>query len=79
MKNWVIILSSKPTTGYISEENKNTNLKRYTNLNFHSNIIYSSEDMEVTQVAFINRWRYKENVVSLIDKAQTTGYQWRRK
>ena len=44
-----------------------SNLKRYTNLNFHSNIIYNSEDMEVIEVAFINRLKYKENVVRLTD------------
>ena len=36
------------TAGYLSEENKNTNLKRYMHPNVHTSIIYSSKDMEAT-------------------------------
>ena len=34
--------------GYISEENNNTNLKRYMHPNIHSSIIYSYQDMKAT-------------------------------
>ena len=34
------------TPGYIAEENKNINLKRYMHPNVHSSIIYSNQDME---------------------------------
>ena len=40
--------------GYISEENNNTNLKRYMHPNIHSSIIYNYQDMEETYV-FIKR------------------------
>ena len=36
------------TPGYLSEENENTNLKRYMHPNIHSSIIYNSQDMEAT-------------------------------
>ena len=36
------------TSGYISEENKNTYLKRCMHPNVHSSIIYNSQDMEMT-------------------------------
>ena len=39
--------NSSSTPGYISEENKNTNLKRYMHFSVHSSIIYNSQDMEV--------------------------------
>ena len=42
------VLSSNPTPGYISRNNKNTNFKRYMHRNVHSSPIYSSQDMEAT-------------------------------
>ena len=42
------IQSSSSTPGYLSEENENTNLKRYMHVYVHCNIIYSGEDMEAT-------------------------------
>ena len=42
------IWSSNSTPGYTSEENENTNLKRYMYVNVHSSIIYNSQDMEAT-------------------------------
>ena len=47
---------------YLSEENENTNLKRYMQLYVHCSIIYSSQDMRATSVP-INRWMDKEDVV----------------
>ena len=47
-KNRTAIWSSNSTPGYISEENGNTNLKRYMHPNVHSSIIYNSQDMEAT-------------------------------
>ena len=45
---------------YLSKENKNTNLKRCMHPYVHCSIIYSSQDMEATQVS-INRWMHKED------------------
>ena len=42
MKNRTIIWSSNSTFGYVSEGNKNTNLKRYLHTHVHCNIIYTS-------------------------------------
>ena len=42
-----------------SDENENTNLKRYTYPNVHSSIICICPDMEATY-ACVNRWVYKE-------------------
>ena len=36
------------TSGYTSEKNKNTNLKRDMHPSVHSSIIYNSQDMEAT-------------------------------
>ena len=35
-------------SGYISEENKNTDLKKKIYPNIHSSVIYNSQDMEAT-------------------------------
>ena len=35
-------------SGYLSEENENTNSKRYMQLHVHCSIIYNSQDMEAT-------------------------------
>ena len=48
IKNRTTMWSSNSTPEYISEENENTNLKRYVYLNVHSSIIYNSQDMEAT-------------------------------
>lgn len=45
IKNRTTIWSSDSTSGYLSEENKNNNLKRYVH---HCNILYSSQDTETT-------------------------------
>ena len=47
-KNKTTIWSSNSTPGYISEENENTDLKRYMHPNVHRGIIYKSQDMEAT-------------------------------
>ena len=46
--------SSNSTPGYIVEKIENTNFKRYIHPSVHNSTIYSSEDMEATQVP-INR------------------------
>ena len=48
IKNRTTIWSSNSTSGYLSEENENTNLKRYMHSYVHRNIIYNSQDMEAT-------------------------------
>ena len=40
--------SSNSTPGYFCKENKNANSKRYMHPNVHCNIIYNSQDIEVT-------------------------------
>ena len=45
-KNRATIWSNNSTTGYVSEENENTYLKRYMYTNAHSGTIYSSQGME---------------------------------
>ena len=48
IKNRTTISSSHPTFGYLSEENKNTNSKRYMHPHVHYYITYNSQDIEVT-------------------------------
>ena len=49
VKNITTIWYSNSTTGYTSEENKNTNLKKYMHPNVHNRIICNSQDTEATQ------------------------------
>ena len=62
IKNITTIWSSNSITGYLSEENGNTNLKTYMHPNVHSSIIYISQDMEATWVS-IDRWMDKDDTV----------------
>ena len=48
IENRIVIWSSSSTTGYLSRENKNTNLKRSMNSSVHCSIIYNSQDMDAT-------------------------------
>ena len=43
-----IMIQEFHSLGYIPKENENSNLKRYTHSNVHSNIIYSRQDTEAT-------------------------------
>ena len=43
-----IIWSSNSSPGYISEENKNINSKRYIHPNVHGGTVYYSQDTEAT-------------------------------
>ena len=47
-KNRTTILSSSSISGFLSEENKNTTLKRYMHPNVHCNITDNRQDMEET-------------------------------
>ena len=51
-ENRSTLLSSSSTSGYLSEKDENTNLKRYMHSYVHCNIIYNSQDMETTEVSF---------------------------
>ena len=57
-KNRVTLWSSNPTPGQISGENYN--LEKYMHPNVHSSTIYTSQEMEITQVS-INIWTDKED------------------
>ena len=48
LKNGTATQSSNPTSGCLSKENKNTNLKRYIHPYVHCCLIHSSQDMEAT-------------------------------
>ena len=52
------------TSGYLSKETQNTNLKRHMHPYVHCNIICNNQDMEETQMS-INRWVDKEELVHL--------------
>ena len=46
IKNRNTIGSSNSAAGYLPEEDKNTNSKRYMLPHFHQNIIYNTQDIE---------------------------------
>ena len=50
IKNINTISSSNSIPGYLSEENKNTNLKIYMHPNIHRSIISNSQDMEAISI-----------------------------
>ena len=52
---------SNYTTGYLSKENENTNLKSYMHPYVFWNIVYNNQSMEATSVS-INRWIDNEDV-----------------
>ena len=46
IKNRATKWSSNSTAGYLSEENENTDSKRYIHPNVHCSIIHNREEME---------------------------------
>ena len=48
IKNRTTIVSSHSTSGYLSEENENTNMKSYIYFHVYCSTIYNSQDMETT-------------------------------
>ena len=60
-------IKSSSTSGYLSEEIQNTNLKRYMHAYVHCSIIYNSQAMEATQVP-INRQVDKKAVVHIYNE-----------
>ena len=46
IKNRNIVWSNNSTSGYLSKENKNSDLKRYMHPYVHYSIIYDWQDME---------------------------------
>ena len=48
IKNRTIIQSSNPISGYLSEENEITNLKRHLHLRVHYSIIRNRQGTETT-------------------------------
>ena len=48
IKTRTALWSSNSTSEYLSEENENTNLKRYMQPNSHHSIIDNSQDMETS-------------------------------
>ena len=55
IKNGTALWPSDSTSGHISKETRNTNLKGCTHPRVHCSVIYNSQDMEAAQVP-ISRW-----------------------
>ena len=82
IKNRTIVWCSNSTSGYLSEENKNSNFKRYMFLNFHYKNIYNNQNTETTQLS-ISGWTDKEDVIHIYDgillsykKKMNSCYLW---
>ena len=71
INNRTTIWSSNFTTGYLSKEHENINLKRYMHHYVNCSIIYNSQIMEATQVT-IGRWMDREDIngISLSHKKE---------
>ena len=69
IKNRSTIRPNNFTTGYLSKENENTNLRRYMHPGVYSSVIYNSQIMEAIQVS-INRWMDKEAVVCVCTRSR---------
>ena len=48
LKSRTTIPSNNSNSEYLSEENENTNLKRFRHTHVHCNVVYKSQDMETT-------------------------------
>ena len=59
IKNRTTTVSSNSPSGYLSEENENTNSKRYIHSNVDNSTVYNSQDMETTQVPITDDWLKK--------------------
>ena len=64
IENRTYVQFSNFSTGYLSKENKNTNLKMYMYPYVHCTFVYSSQDIEATLVS-IKEWIDKENMVCI--------------
>ena len=53
--------SSYSTSGHLSKEHKNTNLKKHTQPYVHGSIIYNSQNTEIAQVP-LSEWMDKDVV-----------------
>ena len=58
IKNGPAFWPSDPTSGNISEETQNTNVKKHKHPYVHCGVIYNHQDMEAAQVS-ISRWADK--------------------
>ena len=59
IKNRINLWSRNHTSGYISEENESSNLKRYLHFHVHCSVIHNSQGMETIQVS-IDTWMGKK-------------------
>ena len=64
IKNRTALWLSNPTSGNISEETQNTDLKEYMHSYVHCSVIYNKHDLEPFQVP-ISKWVDKKAVVHL--------------
>ena len=55
-KNETVLLPSDSTSGDLSEETQNTNLKEHEHLYVHCSIICNHQDMEVAQCPSVDEW-----------------------
>ena len=55
IKNGSVLWLTDSTSGYISKQTQNTNLKEYMHLYVYCTIIYNSQDMEAFQMP-TDRW-----------------------
>ena len=58
IKNRPTVWSSNFTSGYLFEENENTNSQRYMYTHVYCSIIYNNHDMDTTNVP-IDKWMDK--------------------
>ena len=56
IKSGTALWSSDSTSGNMSKETQNTNLKGYMPAYANCSVIYNSQDMEAAQVPIIDKW-----------------------
>ena len=64
IKNGTVLWPNNSTSGNLSEEIQETNLKEYMHTYAHGSILYNSQDLEAAQVS-ISRWVDKKAAVHL--------------
>ena len=55
IKNRITLWPSYFTSGHLSKETQNTNLKEYMHPCVHCSIIYNSQDLEAAQVVWVDK------------------------
>ena len=76
IKTKTVIWSSNSTSGYLSKENKNTNLKRYMLSYVQCSILYNSQDVKQPKCLLIDEWIKKMWYIYTMEYYSAIKKEW---